>query len=177
RLVGVRLRELPGERDELVRELAPWRCRSEQRGELGEMHQPVGVPRRPVVVGAVDDRVDRVMRLAHGTEDLAQLPDRLVAHALASVASPSTSSRWYGTLATTTPGSRSNSRLMYSPVWLCRTCSHQWATTNSGSTTVTMRPDSSVRRRTSARRGGPMSRNGASMSARGTAIRRVLQSS
>src|SRR5436190_14387958 len=46
-----------------VHQMAPNRSRTEQLGQLGEIEQPVRVPRSPVFIGTVGDAVDAVMRL------------------------------------------------------------------------------------------------------------------
>ena len=67
------------EADEHVDELAANRRRAEQVGQLGQADEPVGVPRCPVVVGAVDDPVDAVVRLPRFVQQLAD-PRRSVGH-------------------------------------------------------------------------------------------------
>lgn len=51
-------------------EVAPNRARAEKIRELGEVEEPVRVPRRPIRVVAVGDPVDRVVRLGRLVEQL-----------------------------------------------------------------------------------------------------------
>lgn len=59
-----RVRVLLVERDQDPDKLALHWGRSQHLGQLGEVEQPVCVPRRPVRVVPVDDAVHLVMRLA-----------------------------------------------------------------------------------------------------------------
>src|SRR5215831_14071095 len=70
RLAG---RVLLVEADEQVGQLAANGLHAEQRGQLGEVDEPVRIPAGPVVVGAVDDPEDAVVGLACLMEQRADL--------------------------------------------------------------------------------------------------------
>ena len=57
------------ERDQHPDELASHRGRSQYLRQLGEVEQPLCIPRRPVRIVAVDDAVHEVMRLAGLVEE------------------------------------------------------------------------------------------------------------
>src|SRR5919106_908289 len=59
-------------------ELAPNRGPAQEIGKLGETDQPVRVPRRPVLIGAVGDPVDDVVRFARLVQQLAYLGDAVI---------------------------------------------------------------------------------------------------
>jgi hypothetical protein len=62
--VRAHTRVLLVERDQEPHQLAAYRRRPQYLGQLGQLEQPLGVPRRPVRVVAVDDAIYDVMRLA-----------------------------------------------------------------------------------------------------------------
>lgn len=59
--VGVRV--LPIELDQKPHQLTAYRCGPEDLWQLGQLQEPVGVPRSPIRIVAVDDPVDEVVRL------------------------------------------------------------------------------------------------------------------
>src|SRR5437867_3083610 len=66
--------------DQEIRELAPDRLGPEHLGQVGQVHQPVRVPRGPVLVGAVGDPEHRVVGLSRLVQQLAEPLLRPVLH-------------------------------------------------------------------------------------------------
>src|ERR1700751_4001096 len=62
--IRARRRVLLIERDKKPHQLAPNRSRSENLPKLGEIAQPVGVPRRPIRIVTIDDPVHKMVCLA-----------------------------------------------------------------------------------------------------------------
>jgi hypothetical protein len=81
RLGSSLIRELPVQLHELVDETASNRLRRKQRREFRQLREPVGIPRSPVVVNAIGDPKDLMMRLGDFVEQIADLSDhRIIRH-------------------------------------------------------------------------------------------------
>jgi hypothetical protein len=61
------------ETNEQICQLASDGIGAEQGGQLGQGYEPVGVPARPVVVGAIDNPEDAMMSLTSLMQQLADL--------------------------------------------------------------------------------------------------------
>src|SRR5215467_7669531 len=75
------------ETNEQICQLASDGIGAKQRGQLGQGYEPVGVPTRPVVVGAIDNAEDAMMSLTSLMQQLADLFDD-GAHLASCVAGP-----------------------------------------------------------------------------------------